>query len=137
MSLQVSLTGTLVAGPSASSDNAFPSGTTTIPFNLNPDPKGYSVDTGRNVINVNSPSAFVPLPGVSSAGPVTNASLVYVRTQAGIDLRITRVNPAGGSFVVTVHPDGLFVWETDPAQPITLLEAQGSGTVEYYACGNT
>jgi hypothetical protein len=132
MSLQVSLTGTLVAGPSASSDNAFPSGTATIPFNLNPDPKGYSVDTGKNVLSLNSPSAFVALPGVGALGPVTNAELVYFRTQVGIDIRLT--TSAGA---VVVHPAGLLIWETDPAQPITLIEAKGAGTIEYYACGNT
>src|SRR6266850_7723933 len=127
MSLVVTLSGELVSGPSASSDNQFPAGTDTCPFNLNPTPKNYTVRTGVQQVPVASPSAFVALGGIGTS--VTKASLLYLRVGSGMDVRITRVNPAGGSFVTTEHPGGLLIYECDPAQPITLVEVQGSGGV--------
>jgi len=136
MSLQVSLTGQLVAGPSASSDNQFPSGTDTTPFGLVQDPRQYAVRTGTQQVNVNSPSSFTALGGIGSSSSVSSAFLLYMRTTIGMDVRITRVNPAGGSFVTTEHVAGLLVYECDAAQPITLVEVQGAGQLEFAAFGN-
>lgn len=136
MSLVVTLSGELVAGPSSASDNQFPSGTDTCPFNLNPSPKSYAVRTGVQQVQVASPTSFVALGGIGSNSSVTKASLLYLRVQTGMDVRITRDNPAGGSFVTTEHPGGLLIYECDPAQPITLVEVQGSGGVEFAAFGD-
>lgn len=139
----VQINGTLIDAPRDACDApAFPSGSTSVPFGLlgAPCPKGAPVSTGAMRINVNSPSAFVALPGVGGAGPVTKADTVYVRAKAGgFQLRVTFNNPAGSPIVSVIPLAGLFILEPDAAGSFyaELLEIQGSGTVEYLASGQS
>jgi hypothetical protein len=132
MANSVQLSGTLIASPSATSDTSFPAGTDNIPFNLNPPAKVYNVSTG-NVVAINSPSAFVAIPGIGAApGPVTQGQLLYVRSIGPMQIRKTY----GAFGVVGPEPfSGLHIIESDPSNPLTLLEFKGSGTIEFWSCG--
>jgi hypothetical protein len=128
----VQLTATLLAGPTTVTDNQFPSGTTNLPFGLNPPQKAYNVDTGVMVANVISPVAFVALGGVGPGGSVTQAQTLYVRTLTPVQVRLTYL---GDVTPKIRYLGGATLEEADPAHPITLVEVMGSATVEYYAAG--
>ena len=130
---QITVAATLIAAPAQSTDQQFPSGTTTIPFVTTPSPKTYNVDTGRNTAQVNSPSSFVALQGLGANGPVTQAHTVYIRTSVPMNVRLTY---QGGSALGPLPIQGVFFLEVPPATPLTLVEIEGSGTVEYYFAGN-
>jgi len=130
--LQVVLTAQLVIGPGQVSDSYFPSGSTTIPIFLNPTPKTYAVDTGPQRPQVNSPSAFVALSGIGSGQTVTQASYFYFRCQTPVQLKITYL---GDATQYIRYVNGVVMEECDPTHPITSVQIQGSGQVEYWACG--
>jgi hypothetical protein len=132
--------GTVLEGPAQQSDPQFPSGVTTIPFTLNQgtNPKPVNVSTGAKVRNLNSPAAFVALSGVGASDDVTQASFVYLRVaQGSFQFRVTFHNPLGASIVSIVPSAGICVLEPDAVGGyyVTLIEAMGSGLVEYYAAG--
>lgn len=135
---QVTVAGaTLAAGPAMVTDNPFPSGTTSIPFALNPDPKPYNADSGRMTATINSSAAYVPLGGLgSSGGEASQAHTVYFRCQTPMLLRETYQNPAGGTLQALHQVSGLFVKEYPANALLTLLEVQGSGQVEWYFAAN-
>lgn len=125
---------TLMAGPSTSNDGSvFPSGNTIIPLDLAPAQKPYVVSTGRQLPMVQSPSGFQALAGIGATSSVTQAHTVYVRTQAPFMFRVTYLGDATPKVRYT---SGLWMEEADPSHPIVLLEAQGTGQVEYLAVGN-
>lgn len=133
------LSGNLYVQPSDAS-GAFPAGATSIPLALSPSPKSLTVDSGVVKRNVASPAAFVALSGVGASDAVTQGSFLYVRTNAPMQLRMTFNNPAGGvtTAVVPVGSSiggGLLVLEFDPTRYLTLLEAEGIGTIEYLVGG--
>lgn len=130
MSNTVTCAGAIAAEPSTVTDGSFPAGSTSIPFALNPPSKPFTVDTGRALVNVNSPSSFTAFAGVGAGAAVTQASFLYVRTQSPMQVRITQ----NGSTSV-VKTSGLFVLEPEPGSEVTLVEFQGAGTVELYASG--
>lgn len=123
---------TLAAGPTVVSDGSqFPSGSTTIPFALNPAQKPYVVETGRVLPTVNTANAYQIMQGIGTGGPVTQAHTLYVRVAAPMKIRITQ---NGVTNVVLLN--GVLLLEFDPSNPMTLLEINGSGQVEYAAWGN-
>ncbi len=133
MGEQATLSGTLSASPASITDNQFPSATLNVPFNLNPAAKPFNVATGGVPISVNSPNAFVAVPGIGgSFGPVTQAQLVYARVSSAMQFRLTHL---GDAVAKVVYVGGLFVLEADPSKPVTLFEVMGSGTLELFACG--
>jgi hypothetical protein len=134
---QLNLSGTVQAGPAQVSDTTFPSGETTIPFVSNPSPKGYNNDTGKNVTTqFASPSSFATLAAVGPGGPVIQANFLYLRTSTQIAFRLTQLQPASSPTTAVVTVAGVLIVEPAPGFEITLVEAQGAGTIEWYACGN-
>jgi hypothetical protein len=135
--LQVTLSASLVASPSAQTDNLFPSAAVNVNFNLNPPAKPYTVEAG-GVINIVSPSpAFANVGGVGAAGQVTQAHTLYARSSAGMILQITTQNPnGGGNIVVTIPIMGVFLAEFPSNGLLVALAVQGTGTFEYQAFGN-
>ena len=134
---QVAVNGTLVAGTSVCGcDCGFPSETVTAAFATTPNPKGYQVASGcltrhlATALNV-----FVGLSGIGATDTVTAADFLWVRTDSPMQIRVSqKTDPS--TTVVTVHQvTGLFVWEPPTSQPIVLLEASGSGTIEYFVSG--
>jgi hypothetical protein len=131
---QISLVATLTAAPAQATDQTFPSGTTTIPFATTPDPKTYTNDTGRNnVSNFASPSSYTALAGLGTAGPVTQAHTLYVRTANPMMMQLTF---QGGSALDPIQIQGVFFMEFPPNLPLVLVEMQGVGAIEYYFAGN-
>jgi len=135
---QVSLSGVLTAGPTGSGDAVFPAATFQAPLGLlGGSAKQYGVATGILTRNLQSPSAFVTLDGVGTAATVTQGSFLYFKTDGAIDLRITTDDGSGGQDVVVVPVQGLLVMELPTNKPLELLEAQGSGKLEYLVAGSS
>jgi hypothetical protein len=125
---------TLMAGPSTSNDGSvFPSGNTIIPLDLIPVQKPYVVSTGRQLPTVQSSGGFTALSGVGAGQSVTQAHTVYVRTQSPFMFRVTYL---GDAVPKVRYTSGLWIEEVDPTHPVTLLEVQGTGQVEYLCVGN-
>ncbi len=135
MSNVVTITGSLVAGPPQASDTAFPSGVTQIAFATQPTQKPAQVQTGAQVRQVQSPTVFVPLDGVGTGETLTQGTTLYVRVIGPMRLRATFADTPL-DVVSELPAKGLLVFEVDEAHPLKLLEAKGSGTVEYFISGN-
>lgn len=132
----VTFKGTLMAGPPKASSTSFPTGIVNASFDLKPASKPAPVLV-HNVRNLASPSAYAAMDGIGTGNTVTKATFLYVRTESPMTLRITYDDGAGGSLVRDSIPvDGLHVEELPTDKFIKLLEAQGSGVLEYFASGN-
>lgn len=129
---QLTIAAQLVAAPAASTDQNFPSGTTTIPFATTPNPKTYNVDSGRNNAQINSPASYVALGPLGPSGQITQAHTLYIRTSVPMLLRLT----FGATVLAGIPIQGTFFMEFSPSTPLTLCEIEGSGAVEYYIAGN-
>jgi hypothetical protein len=125
---------TLLAGPSEVCEgDTFPAGGTTIPLALLGTWKPYVVDSGRQLYNVASPAAFVPLNGVGASGPVTQAHTLYLRVLAPVQVQLTYFGVVSAQ---VVYLSGLLLVEPDPAHPVTAVAVMGTAQVEFLAVGN-
>jgi hypothetical protein len=127
----------LQAGPPTVGDGSvFPSGQTNIPLDLNPTPqKPYAVSTGRQLANVSSPNSLQTLPGIGTGSTVTQGHTLYMRTNGSFLVALTMNGIAGGA-VQEFQLAGLVVLEFDQNKYLTLLQVQGTGTIEYLVVGN-
>ena len=132
---QLDLTAQLVATPQCGS-GSFPSGITNVNFGLYPpcNGKAYSVSTGVQVANVNSPSAYAPLGGIGSGGPVTHCNTLYLRTTTAVNVQITFATSATATIPGLL---GALLLESGVGDEITGVAIEGSATVEYAAFGNS
>lgn len=130
----VQFRGQLLCGqPSSSTDGDFPGATVSSPFDLNPPnkPAAVSFKTTRNLATTGS---YVTLSGVGVGEDVTQGTFLYGRSRAPMLIRVTT---AGSPDVVAVVPvQGLFAIEFPVGSYLKLLEAQGSGVLEYFVSGN-
>lgn len=127
-SLFVSMLGNLAVAPAGSGEGGVPGGATTIPYQTNPNPKSVAVSTGDQVTNVaTAADVFVTL----SMGGVTQGSFLFVIVSGTMTIRTTQ----GGNTPAVEIISGMKVVEYDPGSPLTLLEASGSGVVEYLVTG--
>jgi hypothetical protein len=133
--LTVQLIANLVAGPDGCSEQQFPSSLTTIDFGLLLPQKPYAVTTGSQVVNVASPNTPVALPGIGSAGPVTQAHTFYARTLGSLVLVLTFNNPAGGTFTATIPLQGVYLVEPPVTSWLQGVTVQGTGQLEFCAWG--
>jgi len=138
MSMNATLTGALVVSPQTVSDEAFPSAIGTVSLEFSPRQKPIQVGSGYNHRNVNSSGAFVPLSGVGATDAVTQGLVLYVRAKVPFQVRVSVFNPA-----VPLVPDtaiipitGTLLIEFDPTRYLVLLEAKGSGLIEWLVVGN-
>jgi len=131
MSNVVNCAGTITAEPQAVTDGSFPAGSTSLPFTLNPPDKPFAVDTGRQLLNVNSPNAFTAFAGVGADAAVTQASFLYIRVNQSMKVRITQNGQTPAVSLIR----GLFILEPDTGDEVTLVEFEGAGQVELYASG--
>lgn len=127
----VTLKGTIVTGPAKASCAGFPSGVAKWDFELSPPSKAANVSFSANR-NLNSSGSYAALDGVGAGKSVTAATTLYVRTETAMLIRITFADTT----TAVIPVQGLFILEAQPAKTITLLEAQGVGTIEYFAAGN-
>lgn len=129
----VQFRGQLLAGPPSSSTDDFPSGVVSIPFDLSPanKPAEVSFKTTRQVA---SPGSFAVMSGVGGGEDVAQGTFLYGRTRGPMLLRLTT---AGSPDVVAVVPvSGLFAMEFPVGNYLKLLEAEGTGVLEYFVSGN-
>lgn len=134
---QVSLSGTLSAGPGAiTGGGQFPSATATAQLGLRVEPSPFSAATGILQFSLDSSGSFVQLGGVDAMiGPVKKCTLLYLRAPSAIQLRITRDDGLGGDLVTTEDHQGLFVKEWPDDNFVKLVEAKGVSLLEYFASG--
>lgn len=131
---QVSLQGTLIAGPVSASDTTFPGGSFNVPFATTPSPKPVQVQSG-DLRQVQSPLAYVTLSGIGATDTVTRGELLYLRTNVPMNIRITTKQTPGPDLVQVSKVNGLLIQEFPSAQYLVLLEAEGSGQIEYFVSG--
>jgi len=140
---QVTLDGSLSAGPTVSGDGGFPASSCSAPLSLSVVPKPYLAACPVLSQTIASPSAYVTLPCIGAGGPVVNADTIYVKCDGPCALRLTFDDGtgAGTTFTSVVPLQGAFLCEP-PSQSVsgvggfcTKVELQGSATVEYYASG--
>lgn len=139
MSVPFKLTGSIVAGPSAAGavDGSFP--TMSAEATLGTKQTGFAASTGTLRKSLASPGSFVALSGLgAAAGDAVNlGKFLYIRTDAKVELRLSQKDPGGGADIVKVVPiEGLNLQEFPSSDGLTLLEAQGSATIEYMICGD-
>lgn len=136
---QISFDGSLTSGPgTATAPGVTPASTETIPLSLLAGTKGWNVSCGPSSRNLTSAyGTYSTLSGVGATDAVTQATVLYVRCSAPMQLRFTQANLAGGADIVSViQAQGSSVHEFPDAGYLKLLEASGSGTVEWLATGN-
>lgn len=129
------LQGTLVAGPPKAASGTFPAGLVSIAFTLKPPNKSAPVSV-KSVRNLSSPSTYATLRGIGDGEDVAQATFLFLQTDNSIDVRVTCDDGSGGDVVSVVSVDGLLIMEKPANKFIKLLEAQGTGVVEYFASGN-
>lgn len=131
----VNVSGTLTAGPAQTSDTSFPTGVTSVPFAVVQ--RAAPVQTGAQVRLVNSAGAYVPLDGVGTGETVTKANLLYLNTKdSAMWVRLTFANSPGSDVVSELPVKGPAAITVDETHYLKLVEAKGTGTIEYYASGN-
>lgn len=134
---QLSLTGTLSAGPGAvAGGGQFPSSTASAQLGLRVEPSSYSAATGVLQFSLDSSGSFVQLGGIDETiGPVKKCTFLYLRAPSAIELRITRDDGLGGDLVTTDDHQGLLVKEWPDDNFVKLVEAKGVSLLEYFASG--
>lgn len=134
---QISLSGTIVAGPPCGGCcDGFGGTATTIPLSLSTTPKNFGAATGtiQQQVNVASPS-FGVLHGVGAGETVTKADVLAFKTASPLVLRLTTDDGSGGDVVAVVPVQGSIVWEFPTNLFLKKLEVQGSGQIEYFLSG--
>ena len=134
------LDGTITSGPGSACDTGVtPASTDTIPLSTLRSPKPWQVVAGPSSRNlISAYGTFTTLSGVGTGDSVTQATFLYVRASAPVQLRLTMANLAGGADVVSVvQVQGPLVQEFPDAGYLKLLEASGAATLEWMASGNS
>lgn len=130
----VTLKGKLLAGPPKVSCDKFPSALVNAEFELSP-PNKQATRSAYHLRQVTSSSTFFELDGVGPTESVTQGSFLYMRTNGTMLFRLTTNDPNGSPVVSVIPVSGLMVIEFPSPNYLSLLEAQGSGTVEYFVSG--
>lgn len=99
--------------------------------------KSFQVATGILQLTLATNSAYQTLPGVGAAPAVTHGDTLYFFTSTPILIRLTTDDGSGGSVVSVLPLDGLFIHEFQTAKFLKLLEANGSGAIEYFVSGQS
>lgn len=133
---QIQLSGALVAGPPGGSSPCRDRSILNVALGLKGGAgcKSYAVATGMIQLTLANMS-YQTLPGVGAAPGVTQADTLYIFAGAPMLIRLTIFQAAGD--IVSVFPlDGLLIHEfTASTGYLKLIEALGSGTIEYFASG--
>lgn len=137
MSGQIKVNGNVIGGPAVVSTGTFPSARFDAIIALRDGSKSFNAATGILSYNVASPGpAYQTLDGVGAARTVVKGNFLYFRTSSQIQLRLTTDDGIGGSVLSILPVYGLLVVEFDDSKFLKLLEAQGSGMVEYLVSGS-
>jgi len=135
---QLSLSGSLIAGPPCSGTDQFPSSVTTLALALQYTPKGFGVATGilqRNIAVSNE--SWVTLSGVGATDTVTKCDTIYIRSNGPLTMELTTDDGTGtNTNVVSLIPlNGLALLEFNENKWLKLVRLSGTATIEYFACG--
>lgn len=134
----LNLEGNLILGPqNACEGNITGAGVLNLPFGLGaPGGCGGCVSAARSTYNtpsINSPAAYVAMPGLGANQSVTKGLFLYLRSSQACSIRLTQdtvVTPQ------TVEVNGLCIMQFPTDKALTLLEVKGSVSVEYVITGN-
>lgn len=133
---RINVSGVVEGGPENAGSATFPAATFTSPLALLASAgKQFGVATGVLTRTLNSPSAYVTLDGVGPSATVTQGDTLYLKTDGQMQLRLTNDDGAGGTTQAVVPVHGLVVLEFPSTKALELLEAQGSGKIEYLVSG--
>lgn len=131
-----SLCAQLTVGSNGVYDGACPATvlSTVAMLHLTPPNKPAVVSTGvmSRVVNAGT---FIPLSGVGPTDAVTAATLLYMRSADSTTAMQVRLTFGAVQSVIPLL--GVLLIELDPSTPLTSLEVQGVGTLEYLATGAT
>lgn len=132
----ISLEGACIVGPGTCGGSCS-GGEATVSFSIglcpNPKPSGARF-FGRPTIN--SPSAYIALPGIGAAPNVTAVNFLHLRVTNTFKVRLTQLDPEGGADIVSIlNVGGEFDIEFPATGTCKLVEVKGAGTVEYLASG--
>lgn len=129
----VQISGSFTSSPPTAGEGGFPSGSTSIDlaFVSGSTGKPAPAQTGVQQRVLASPSAYVTLRGVGTSDAVPRADTLVLRTMVAMLVRFTLYDTS----TAIVPVKGLMVVEFDPANALTLVEAKGSGTIEWFASG--
>jgi hypothetical protein len=98
--------------------------------------KSFNAATGILCYTLASPSpAYQTLEGVGPGRTVPKGNFLYFKTTSQVQLRLTTDDGLGGSVLSLLPVYGLVVLEIDDSKYLKLLEAQGSGPIEYLVSG--
>jgi len=131
---QVRLSGTFSIAPPTVSESTFPGGVFTGQLSTLPAPKQAPVYEAQNR-NLNSANAYVGLSGVGPADSVTKGNTLYIRTSNLIWIRLTFSN-LPSDIVSEIPVQGMLILEIPDNNALILLEAKGTGYIEYACTGN-
>lgn len=127
MAETTTIKGEVTSGPGTINEEIVPSSITSLDFTAS---KATPASSGAQRRTIDSTGAYVVLSGVGAVDTVVNATLLYLRTNAPFYIRITQ-----NALLQIVRVHGLCILELDPAVPMTKLEAQGAGKIEYLLGG--
>lgn len=131
----VSVQGSLLAGP-VSVGASFPSASLQEQLSLLNNPKAYQAATGILSRRIASPSGFLALPTVGSAGDVTRGDTLYAKCDGPLILRITQDDGSGSpGDPVDLPIQGLFMMEFPSTQPLLALSVKGNANLVYFVSG--
>ncbi len=133
---QLSIQGAITAGPPNVSDGGFPSAMITTRLRGKQEPKGFNACSGviQQRVAIVAPS-WLTLRCIGPDGPVVRADTLYIRSDGPVLLRLTTSDGISADVVRTMPLDGLGMWEFPSTNFLTLLEVQGSATLEFLASG--
>jgi len=129
---QINLSGSITAGPTSGNGGVFPGASMVVPLGFAQNPKGYQRATG---ILERSLALGVYTDLGEPGNTVTQATFLYLRSDAVIDLRLTTDDGVGGNVISVVPVHGLAMFEFPSTKYLKTLEALGTGKVEYFLSG--
>lgn len=128
--------GSLTGGPPAVTDSSFPASSFLVDLGFaTGHDKSFDVASGVLTRQLASPSAFVALSGVGASDAVTQASALYFKCNATMQLEVTFHPPTGPDVVSVMPVSGPLVLETPDDFYIVGLRCKGSGPIEYLVAG--
>ncbi len=135
---QIAISGSITGAPSGVTDGSQPQVVLTGSLGTTPDPKPSMVQDKGNRSIATALNVYTSLGSVGANQNVTAPDFLYLKTDAPLKVRLTVVDPNGGSDIVSILPIfGMLMLEFEAAGPLKLLEATGTAGVEYLVSGQS
>lgn len=127
-----------MAGPPGASAGIFPSSSFSDVLQLGGGGQGkpYQASAESTSRAINSPNAFLAIPGIGAAGDVTKADFLYFKSDGPVTLQLTQDDGTGNGTVVAAVPvNGFVAMEFPSNQPLLGLSVKGSARCTFFASG--